>query len=278
MQRGAIFVTGANSGIGLAAARRLTSLGYDVIPGVRRPDAMPDVSGKPVTIDLADAASVDNACSEVLDRAAGRLVALVNNAGYSVSGPVETLTVADWRAQFEVNFFAQIAITRALLPQLLANHGRVVNVGSIGGRFATPFLAPYSASKFAVRAWTDAMRIELAPHGVRVALVEPGAIDTAIWGKGTAAAQADLAKLDPDQQRRYAKQIEGAFATAKFAADHAISPDKVADVIAHAITARRPKGRYLIGADARLQAGLSILPTRLLDGAARRLLRQPRRP
>jgi NAD(P)-dependent dehydrogenase (short-subunit alcohol dehydrogenase family) len=121
------------------------------------------------------------------------------------------------------------------------------------------------------------MRVELAPHGVKVALIEPGAIDTAIWEKGTAAAHEEMAKLDPDQQRRYAKQIEGAFATAAFAAGHAIAPDKVARAIAHALTARRPKGRYVVGVDARLQAGLSILPAPLLDGSARALLRQPRR-
>jgi len=138
MGRGAIFVTGASSGIGRATAERLAGIGYDVIPGLRRPDALPDPVKEPVTIDLADASSIGPATQQVLDRSGGKLVGLVNNAGYTVSGPCEALDVDDWRAQFEVNLFGHIAITRALLPALLENKGRIVNVGSIGGRMSSP--------------------------------------------------------------------------------------------------------------------------------------------
>jgi NAD(P)-dependent dehydrogenase (short-subunit alcohol dehydrogenase family) len=229
-----------------------------------------------VTIDLADPASIGPACAEVLDRSAGRLVGLVNNAGYTVSGPCEALEVDDWRAQFEVNFFGHLAITKALLPALLANRGRIVNIGSIGGRFSAPFIAPYSASKFAVRAWSDAMRLELAPHGVHVALIEPGAIATPLWGKGNELADEQLEKMTPEQKTRYAKQIEGPRKAARMAEKHAIPADKCAQIIEHALTAKRPKGRYLVGVDARLQAGISILPTRGLDRVSRLLLGQPR--
>src|SRR3954451_8954771 len=144
MSRGAIFVTGASTGIGRATAERLARAGYDVIPGLRRPDTLPDPVKAPVTVDLANPTSIDPACAEVLDRAAGRLVGLVNNAGYTVSGPCETLETDDWREQFEVNLFGHIEVTRSLLPALLTNHGRVVNVGSIGGRMSSPFIGPYN--------------------------------------------------------------------------------------------------------------------------------------
>ena len=274
MGRGAIFITGASSGIGRATAERLAKAGYDVIPGLRQPDALPDPVKEPVTIDLADASTIGPATQQVLDRANGQLVGLVNNAGYTVSGPCEALDVDDWRAQFEVNLFAHIAITRALLPALLANNGRVVNVGSIGGRMSSPFIGPYNSSKFAVRAWTDAMRMELAPHGVRVSLIEPGSIDTPLWQKGNELADEQLSKLTDEQQQRYAQQIAGARKAADFAASHGIPPDKCAKVIEHALTARNPKGRYLVGSDARMQAVFSMVPVSVSDRVMSTLLRR----
>jgi NAD(P)-dependent dehydrogenase (short-subunit alcohol dehydrogenase family) len=272
MSRGAIFITGASSGIGRATAERLAQAGYDVIPGLRRPDALPDPVKEPVTIDLADPGSIGPATWQVLDRAGGNLVGLVNNAGYTVSGPCEALDVDDWRAQFEVNLFGHIAVTHALLPALLATRGRVVNVGSIGGRMSSPFIGPYNSSKFAVRAWTDAMRMELAPHGVHVSLIEPGSIDTPLWQKGNELADEQLAKLTDAQRQRYARQIAGARKAADFAAGHGIPPQRCATVIEQALTARRPKGRYLVGADARMQATLSMLPVSVSDRVMRRLL------
>jgi len=272
--RGAVFVTGASTGIGRATAERLARAGYDVIPGLRRPDTLPEPVKEPVTIDLADPDTIGPATQQVLDRANGRLVAVVNNAGYSVSGPCEALEVGDWRAQFEVNLFGHIAITRALLPALLESKGRVINIGSIGGRFASPFIAPYNASKFAVRGWTDSMRIELAPHGVHVVLIEPGSVDTAIWGKGRTQADEQLAKLTPEQQQRYGKQVAGALKLVDYVATHGISPDKCAAVIEQAIGARRPKGRYVVGTDARFQATMSMLPVRLTDRVTQLTLRR----
>src|SRR3954452_14535808 len=272
MQRGAIFVTGANSGIGLATAERLSDLGFTVFRGVRRPDELPDTAKNAVAIDLADPDAIERACREVTDQADGQLVGLVNNAGYTVSGPCEALDVDDWRAQFEVNLFGHIAITRALLPALIGAKGRIVNVGSIGGRMSSPFITPYNASKFAVRAWTDGMRMELAPHGVHVALIEPGSIDTPLWQKGNELADEQLDKLTDEQKTRYARQIAGARKAADFAAGHGISPDHCAKVIEHALTSRHPKGRYLVGSDARLQATMSILPVRLTDRVMQSLL------
>lgn len=274
MSRGAIFITGASTGIGRAAAERLARAGYDVIPGLRRPDALPEPVKEPVTIDLADPASIGPATEQVLERAAGRLVGLVNNAGFTMSGPCEVLDVDDWRAQFEVNLFGHVAITRALLPALLDSHGRIVNVGSIGGRMASPFIAPYNASKFAVRAWTDAMRMELAPHGVSVVLIEPGSVDTPIWEKGKSQANEQIAKLSAEQASRYARQIDGAFKVTDWAATHGITPDKCAEAIEQAMTTRRPKGRYVVGRDARMQAMLATLPVSVTDRLTQAMLRR----
>ena len=272
MGRGTIFVTGASSGIGRATAERLARAGYDVIPGLRRPDTLSEPIKDAVTIDLADPATIGPAAQQVLDRAAGALVGVVNNAGYSVSGPSEALEVDDWREQFEVNLFGHIALTRDLLTGLLANKGRIVNIGSIGGRFASPFLGPYNASKFAMRAWSDAMRMELAPHAVHVVLVEPGSVDTAIWGKGKAQADEQIAKLSPDQQQRYGQQIVGALKLLDYVETHGMAPDKCARVVERAITARRPRGRYVVGADARVQATLSMLPARVTDRLTQAML------
>jgi NAD(P)-dependent dehydrogenase (short-subunit alcohol dehydrogenase family) len=277
MSRGVVFITGASSGIGRATAIRLAKAGYDVIPGLRRDEPLPDPVRKPVLIDLGKPDTIGPATEEVLTRADGNLVGLVNNAGISVAGPVETLGVDRWREQFEVNLFGHLAITKALLPALLENQGRVINIGSVGGRMSLPFLGPYNASKFAVRAWTDSMRIELAPQGVTAVLIEPGSIDTSIWEKGTAEADEMVASLTDDQRRRYDKQIEGVLKAADFAASHATPVDKCAAVIERAMTAKRPKGRYLVGADAHVQAAIAAMPTRVIDGFTRTAARQPRR-
>ncbi|MBV9484553.1 MAG: SDR family oxidoreductase [Frankiaceae bacterium] len=276
MSRGVVFVTGASTGIGNATALRLARAGYDVIPGLRRDEPLPDPVKPPVLIDLSDPTSIEPACKEVVERAGGNLVGLVNNAGYSVTGPFETLDLADWRAQFEVNFFGHIAITSALLPALIASGGRVVTVGSIGGRMSLPFMGPYVASKHAVQAWTDSMRMELAPHGVRVSLIEPGAIATPLWEKGVGAAEAHREGLEPALRDKYAAQMDGALKAAAMSEKMAIPAERCAKAIEHALTARHPKGRYLVGADAHLQAGVAAMPTRVLTGFTRMVTRQPR--
>jgi NAD(P)-dependent dehydrogenase (short-subunit alcohol dehydrogenase family) len=273
MSKGTIFITGASTGIGRATAVRLANAGYTVIPGLRRDEPLPDPVAKPVLLDLADPESLAPACAEVLDRADGSLVGLVNNAGMNVSGVFEALAMEEWRTQFEVNLFGHLAITQALLPGLIPNQGRVVTVGSIGGRMSLPYLAPYSASKFAVRAWMDALRGELAPQGVRAVLIEPGAIATPLWEKGTTTASARIDDLPPDLKARYQRHMNGALHTAAMAERHAIPAERCAKVIERALTARHPKGHYLVGPDARLQAMIAILPTRLFDGVASVLIR-----
>jgi NAD(P)-dependent dehydrogenase (short-subunit alcohol dehydrogenase family) len=273
MTKGAIFVTGASTGIGRATVERLAADGYAVVAGVRREADVPSAATGHVLIDLAEPESVATAAKDVLELTDGALAGLVNNAGINVNGPFEVLPIEEWRRQFEVNLFGQLTLTRELLPMLLAGRGRIITVGSVGGRFSAPFLGPYSASKFAVRAWMDALRHELAPHGVKAILIEPGAIDTPIWNKGNAHADTVLGGMSEEQKSRYDGQVAGARKLAALAERNAIPPAKVADVIAKALTTSRPSGRYLVGTDAKAQALIAVAPTRLSDWVTRRIVR-----
>lgn len=277
MRNRTVFVTGASTGIGRATVERLAKDGYDVVAGVRREGDAPAAARTHVLIDLADPDGIGIACKDVISACDGELSAIVNNAGINVNGPFEVVPLEEWRRQFEVNLFGHLAVTRELLPTLLETRGRVVTVGSVGGRFSAPFLGPYSASKFAVRAWSDALRIELAPHGVDVVLIEPGAIATEIWGKGNAHADRTVDGMTEDQTARYGAQIASARKRAGFAERNAIPADRAAAVIAKALSAPHPKARYLVGIDARVQALVSVLPTRALETATRVLLGQPKR-
>ncbi|MDB5092090.1 MAG: Oxidoreductase, Glucose/ribitol dehydrogenase family, partial [Candidatus Eremiobacteraeota bacterium] len=186
----AIVVTGASTGIGAAAAAELARLGYVVFAGVRSDADASAVCAlhenvRALRLDVTSAAEVAAAAGAVA--ASGlALQGVVNNAGIAVAGPLEYLPVDEWRRQFEVNLFGAVTVTQAFLPLLRPARGRLVFVGSVSGRLATPFIAPYSASKFALRAVTDALRIELFPFGLSVSLIEPGSVKTPIWQKGRA--------------------------------------------------------------------------------------------
>jgi NAD(P)-dependent dehydrogenase (short-subunit alcohol dehydrogenase family) len=201
------------------------------------------------------------------------LAALVNNAGVAIMGPVEGVSVEDWRRQMEINLIGQVAVTRALLPALLRARGRIVNMSSIGGRVTMPLFGPYSASKFALEAVTDALRRELSQHGVKVVSVEPGAIATPIWDKGLEEAQERLDAMSPDVPARYERLIAAVRASAARMGEDGLPPEQVAEVVGHAVTARRPRTRYVVGREARVQAALArLLPDRAFDALIRRTL------
>src|SRR5262245_29141737 len=188
MARGVVIVTGASTGIGEATALHLRELGYDVRAGVRKDEDFERLGGlglTPLHLDVIDAGSIAAARSEVGD---GPLAGLVNNAGVAVAGPLEFIPIDRLREQLEVNLIGQIAVTQAFLSGLRAGRGRIVNVSSIGGRVALPFLGPYAASKFGLEGVSDSLRRELRPQGVEVILVEPGGVKTPIWKKSTAVA------------------------------------------------------------------------------------------
>jgi NAD(P)-dependent dehydrogenase (short-subunit alcohol dehydrogenase family) len=261
-------VTGASSGIGRACATHLAGLGFEVVAGVRdESDAPPGIEA--VRLDVTSAHDV----AAVAQRIGPRLDALVNNAGIAVNGPIEVLPIEEWRRQLEVNVIGQVAVTRALLPALLTARGRIVNMSSIGGRFALPLLGPYTASKFALEAVSDCLRREIGPLGVHVACVEPGAIATPVWGKSRAEGERLVAAMPADARRRYETLISTVRREAERMEREGLPPTAVAEVVGHALTASRPRTRYVVGRDARMRAvAARLLPDRALDALVRRAL------
>jgi NAD(P)-dependent dehydrogenase (short-subunit alcohol dehydrogenase family) len=261
-------VTGASSGIGRACATHLAGLGFHVLAGVRdEQDAPPGL--EPLILDVTSEAHVAAAA----ERVGAELRVLVNNAGIALMGPVEGVSLDDWRKSLEINFLGTVAVTRALLPALIRGRGRIVNMSSIGGRVAMPLFGPYSASKFALEALSDVLRREVSQHGVKVVSIEPGAIATPIWDKGLEDAQRRLGAMPPEVPRRYAALIEGVRASAARMGREGLPPEAVADVVGRAVTARRPRARYVVGRDARVEAVLArLLPDRAFDALVRRAL------
>src|ERR1700730_7250159 len=201
--RRAVVVTGASTGIGRATALHLDRLGFRVFAGVRR-EADAEELKKAATqrlstllIDVTDGDGVRAAAERVEQESPEGLAGLVNNAGIAVGGPLEFVPIDAVRYQFEVNVIGMVAVTQALLPSLRKGHGRIVNIGSVGGRTAAPFVGPYAASKHAVEAFTESLRQELRPWGIWVAVIEPGAIATPIWEKGKQGADQLVEILPP---------------------------------------------------------------------------------
>jgi NAD(P)-dependent dehydrogenase (short-subunit alcohol dehydrogenase family) len=275
----AVVITGASTGIGAAAAERLARDGFLVFAGVRsdadaaRVEAL-HANVRSVRLDVTDAASIAAAVNSVTD-ANVPLLGLVNNAGIAVAGPLEFLPPGLLRRQFEVNFFGALAVTQAFLPLLRPARGRIVFVGSISGRLSVPFIAPYSTSKFALRAAADALRIELVPAGIAVSLIEPSSVKTPIWQKGRDSKADLLAALPPEALDVYREQIEAVYATTEGEERDAMPVEIVSDAIAHALTSPKPRANYLLGKRARAGAILALLPASLRDRAVRRSMRLP---
>jgi NAD(P)-dependent dehydrogenase (short-subunit alcohol dehydrogenase family) len=279
-----IVITGASTGIGEACALYLDGLGYRIFAGVRRPSDGEALSAKasarltPVLLDVTDVASIDRVVETVKEAVGSAgLAGLVNNAGIGVGGPLEVVALADLRKQFEVNVIGPVAVTQAFLPLLRQGRGRIVNIGSIAGRAATPFMGPYAASKFALEALTDAMRLELQPWGIQVSIVEPGAIESRIWDKARHAADQIGATWSAEGKVLYRDVLVRVRGAVEQAAQRAIPALAVAKAVAHALSASRPKTRYLVGLDARIRAMLAAwLPDRVQDWLLTRILKLPR--
>lgn len=276
---GAVVVTGSSTGIGRACALGLDRKGFEVFAGVRRAedgDALAAAASdrlRPLILDVTDAETISAAERTVREATGGRLAGLVNNAGISVAGPVEAVPLDQLRRQLEVNVTAQVAVTQALLPMIRAARGRVVFISSIGSRGGVPFLSPYNASKAAISAIGDSLRQELAPLGVEVSVVEPGAIATEIWGKGTEQGGRVRDAMEPELAELYAPGMDQLTAMAEKMGAAGLSPDAVFDVVEHALTAPKPKAVYVVGRDAKIQGVVrSVLPRRAVDRLIRRQL------
>ncbi|NUS11640.1 MAG: SDR family NAD(P)-dependent oxidoreductase, partial [Streptomyces sp.] len=245
-----VLVTGATGGLGFAVARRLAAEGWTVHAAHRTPaDArrLAELPGdvRPVELDVTDEASVRAAAEQV----GGRLDGLVNSAGLIVQGFWEQVPGDALRRQFDVNVLGLMAVTRATLPAVRAGGGRIVNIGALSSLVALPFFGPIAASKAALASLTDSLRIELRHQGVRVALVEPGAMQTEIFDRAVRSGRADGLAGGPDVERFYARAVESAAASVAASKLHPV--DAAVAAVHHALTARRPRTRYLVGPDAR---------------------------
>lgn len=277
--RGAVLVTGASTGIGAACVRHLDALGFRVFAGVRKESDSAALKAKSserlstVFLDVTDANSIESAKNTIV-KAIGDvgLAGLVNNAGISINAPLEFLPIDLLRKQFDVNVTGQIAVTQAFMEMIRTAGGRIVIIGSTSGRLSIPMGGPYCASKFAMEAIADSLRMELRPWGIEVSLVQPGAIDTPIWEKSLAAGDELLASMPPKTMEYYAPLIDKVKNGAKASAKGAVPAQQVADCVAHALTARKPKTRYLVGKDARIQMLLTHLPDRWRDSLILRMI------
>jgi len=282
MTKGSILITGASTGIGEACTLHFAGLGWQVFAGVRRDQdgdrlkASADGLVLPVEMDVTDLASVERGVKAIGAELNGAgLTALVNNAGIAVGGPVEYVPLEEWRRQLEVNVIGQIAVTQAVLPMLRRSgaRGRIVFMGSIGGRMASPLIAPYSASKHAIEAIGEAMRHELASTGIRTVVIEPGAVRTPIWDKGQSAADDIEASMPPEALERYGSAVSDLRRAMTFQARTGVGPEVVARVVEKAVTSSRPRPRYLVGRDAKMMATVArLLPDGVRDATMRRVM------
>ncbi len=270
--RGAVVVTGSSTGIGRACVQHLDQLGFTVFAGVRKEVDAEALRGagsdrlRPLILDVTEPEQIGAAAEGVAQESAGGLAGLVNNAGVGVGGPLELIPIDDFRHQIEVNLLGQIAVTQAFLPALRQARGRVVFLSSIGGLNANPYMSPYHASKFGIEAVGDSLRQELRQFGIEVSLVEPGSVATSIWDKGKESAEAIRDRLTPEHERLYGDKVARMSKVLEKVGSRGVPPEKVAEAIAQALTAKRPKTRYLVGTDARMTLLMRrLVPDRIRD-------------
>ncbi len=278
MTKRVVFITGASSGFGFATSLRLAQEGYRVAASMRdlRNGAplldaaeRQGVAGRIecVRLDVTDPESVHQAVGGVVEKY-GTIDVLINNAGYAQGGFVEELDLEAWKRQFETNFFGMVTVTRSVLPVMRTNRrGIIVNISSISGRVGFPGMGPYVASKFAVEGFSESLRLEMLPYGVYTVLIEPGAYKTNIWSKG-------LNAFEVKRDSPYYEQALSMIRSVETVAEHAGDPAEVAETIARAIQARRPKLRYPVGGG--VKAGLlakALLPWKWLELVMEKRLR-----
>ncbi len=283
VQKKAVVITGASSGIGRAAVARMAQSGWRVFGTVRKAqdgDRLRSDFGAsivPVIMDVTDRASIVSAAETVASELQGTgLDGLVNVAGVGKVCPVEYMSPNVLLEMFDINVFGQIAITQAFLPLLRVVRGRLVNITSVGAHIAIPFGSLINASKSAFGILNDTLRLELHPYGIHVSAVEPGAIKTPAVDKTLGDVEAVIRSLPQDAAARYGEMLR-AFARRAYEREmNGSSPDVVAEAIHHALTASRPRARYRAGKHATLLPFLAaVLPDRLLDKIRFRLVGMP---
>ena len=298
-----VLITGCSTGIGRASALRLDAAGWRVFAGVRKEEDAESIAAagsdrlQPVIVDVTDSASIDLCRERVEKDCPEGVYGLVNNAGAAHVGPLEVMPLEDMRRQFEVNFVGHVAMTQALVPSLRKTKGRIVNVTSVGGLVSTPFFGPYgdegeeelgsrghkdehtvalAETPLVLEAVSDCLRVELRPWGIKTIAIEPGSVATEIWESGTQIFAELREELGPEAIELYGDALE---ATARAAAEtgkRGIPAEHAAEVVERALTARRPRARYLVGRDAYgMTAAKRLLPAKLHDRLTARVLRLP---
>jgi NAD(P)-dependent dehydrogenase (short-subunit alcohol dehydrogenase family) len=274
-----VLITGATAGIGRITAMHLATSGLEVFASSRNPEAVrkleEDSRGRlrGVVLDVTDAGSIDRARAQIDEATGGYGIdALVNNAGYGQGGPLELLSDAELRAQYETNVFGLMAVTRAFLPAMRARRsGRIVNIGSVAGTIALPFLGAYASTKHAVQGLSDSLRRELRPHGVKVVLIRPGAIRTE-FGVGEAEGLRQFAEGDSP----YRRQLETFIPWHKTLHPDAPEPEYVARAVERAIVATEPRPYYVVPPSNLGVLWLQkLLPGRIVDRILERVIGLP---
>jgi len=271
-------VTGASRGIGRGIVEHLAARGWDVIAGVRSQqdaDAVTKLDPQRVSSVILDVTSADDiaALEQSLPE---QLDAVVNNAGIAVGGAMETLSPEEWRKQLEINVIGALAVTQAALPRLRKSRGRIVFISSVNGRLSMPLVGAYAASKFALEAAADALRMELKPWKIRVVVVEPAQTDTDMWRTADTMVEDLEASLSPEHRGLYAKHIAGFKKMIPVSQKLAVPTEKVSAVVEEALTAKRPRARYIVGLGPKAQVALmSVMPTKMRDIVLRKVSGQP---
>jgi short-subunit dehydrogenase len=263
-------VTGASTGIGAASARELARRGFHVLAGVRKgtdADSLRATNLEPIILDITNEAEIAALVKRITDDPERRpLRALVNNAGVGVNAPVETLPLSERRRLFEVNLFGHIVMTQALLPKLIESRGTVVNISSVGGKVAMATYGPYAGTKFALEAVSDALRREVEPLGVKVIVVEPGAVTTDMLGRVAVSGERIVSAMTTEQRSRYAALMHSIISQAQAAFPKGVPAAEAGRVIVDAIMSKRPRTRYTVGRDAAIIVRLiRLLSDRMLD-------------
>jgi NAD(P)-dependent dehydrogenase (short-subunit alcohol dehydrogenase family) len=265
----AIVITGTSTGIGRACALHLDKMGLKVYAGVRKQadgdNLKEEASARltPIILDVTDAESIATAVSLIAKETGGELYGLVNNAGIGLGGALEVTPIAEIRKLMEVNVIGLFAVTQGFIPMLRKSKGRIINIGSTSSLLAFPGASVYCASKFAVRAISDSLRIELKPFDMKVIMVAPGAIESEIWEKGKAYKEKLRKTISPEISQLYKPLIK--FGEKIHAEMKKIPADEVAKDVAHAFTSSKPKSYYIVGKDAKGAAKAAKFPKGLLD-------------
>jgi len=265
-----VLITGTSSGIGKATALLLSKQGFNVFAGVRkssdgdtlRREAKGNLT--PILLDVTNQEAINTSVKKIAKSTGNNLFALINNAGMFFGSPLEMVSLPDIQRLINVNVMGAFAVTKAFIP-LLRNDsgGRIVNIGSVVGFFPSPGLTAYAASKYALRGFTDSLRVELYPFNISVSIIETGNIDTPIWNKGLAFGDKTLRDANKDTLKLYTPLID--FLKKTTQESDGIAPSQVAKTILQILTTKKPKNGYLVGTGARMCKLIVKLPSRLLD-------------